>query len=75
MCFHILECFHQAKGLFHTATDREIIDAQMFDDPIWINDEETSAIEWKFQECKSYLKIKTKKQMNNFSVVVRCTLT
>lgn len=61
MCFHILECFHQTEGLFHTTTNREIIDTQMLDDPIWINDEETSVIEQEFRNCKSRSKSKHKK--------------
>lgn len=53
MCFHVLECFHQAQGLVHAATDGEIIDTQMLDDPIRIDDEETSVIEQRLRECKS----------------------
>lgn len=53
MRFHVLERFHQAQGLFHTATDWEIIDTQMLDDPIRIDDEETSVIEQRLRECKS----------------------
>jgi len=61
MCFHVLECFHQAEGLFHATTDGEIVDTQMLDDPVWINDEEASVIKQEFKECKSCSETKQKK--------------
>lgn len=45
MDFHKLECLHQAEGLFHASAHGEIIDAQMLDDAIGVNDEETSVSE------------------------------
>lgn len=46
MGFHILECFHQAEGLFHASAHWEIIDTQMLDDSIGVNYEEPSASEF-----------------------------
>lgn len=49
---HELECFHQPERLLHTATDGEIIDTQVLDDPVWIDDEETSVMQQEIKECK-----------------------
>lgn len=43
MGFHKLERLHQAEGLFHASAHWEIIDAQMLDDSIGVNYEETAA--------------------------------
>lgn len=42
MGFYILERLHQAEGFFHASAHWEIIDAQVLDDSIGVNYEETS---------------------------------
>ena len=41
MGFHKLERFRQVEGLFHASAHWEIIDAQMLDDSVGVNYEET----------------------------------
>ena len=43
MGFNKLERLHQAEGLFHASAHWEIINAQMLDDSIGVNYEETAA--------------------------------
>lgn len=75
MCFHKLECFHQAESLFHTTANGEIVDTQMLDDPIWINDEKTSVIEQGVRKYESHSKTKQEtrlfQQGNHSSVYQR----
>lgn len=58
MCLHELEGLHQAQRLLHAAPHGQVVDAQVLDDPVWINDEQTSGMEQEFREGKSHFKAK-----------------
>lgn len=60
VCLHKLEGLHQAQCLVHTAPHGQVVDAQVLDDPVWVNDEKTSAMEHEFREGKSCSKAKHK---------------
>lgn len=52
VCLHELESLHQAQRLLHAAPHGQVIDAQVLDDPVWVDDEQTSAMEQQLREGK-----------------------
>lgn len=60
MCLHELEGLDQAQRLVHAAPHGQVVDAQVLDDPVRVNDEQTSAMQQQFREDKSISKAKHK---------------
>lgn len=60
MCLHELEGFDQAQRLLHAAPHGKVVDAQVLHHPIWVNDEQTSAMEQEVRGGQSPSKDKHK---------------